>query len=295
MNYISSDILKKVYKPRPENSQKYDFGYVLAVGGSQLYSGSPALCAMAAMRAGADLNLVVAPERAANIIASFSPNLISYSLKGHDLGLKHLPTLFSLTEGAKKVSRGKAAVVIGGGLGRDEETQKTIRKYLPKISIPAVIDADAIWAVSKEKEILKNGNFVLTPHNYEFFVLSGTDVSKFNLQKKIEAVKNFAGEFKTTVLLKGNPDIISDGGEVFLNKTGCAEMAVGGTGDALAGICGCFLSQETDLVSAVCAAAYISGKAGELAKEKFGAGLLATDVIENIPKAANSGLSLLSD
>ena len=288
MSYINENILKKVYRPRSENSQKYDFGYVLAVGGSQLYSGSPALSAMAAMRAGADLNLVIAPERAANIIASFSPNLIAYSLEGHDLGLKHLPTLFSITEGAKKVSGGNAAVVVGGGLGRDDETQKTIRKYLPKISIPAVIDADAIWAVSKEKEILKNGNFILTPHNYEFFVLSGIDVSEFDLEDKKEAVRNFAKEFNIVVLLKGSPDIISDGDEVFLNKTGCPEMTVGGTGDALSGICGCFLSQGIDLVLAASAAVYISGKAGELAKEEFGAGLLATDVIERIPKVVKS-------
>lgn len=288
MSYINEDILKKVYSPRPENSQKYDFGYLLVIGGSQLYSGSPALSAMAAMRAGVDLTLVVAPQRAANIIASFSPNLIAYSLEGHDLGLEHLPILFSIAESAKKVSSKKAAVVIGGGLGRDEETQKVIRKYLSKINIPAIIDADAIWAVSKEKEILKGKNFILTPHSYEFFVLSGINISDFNLEEKIEVVKKFAGKLKATILLKGNPDIISDGKEVFLNKTGCPEMTVGGTGDALSGVCGCFLSQGIEPVSAASAAAYITGKAGELAKKEFGGGLLATDVIERIPKVIKS-------
>jgi len=148
-SYIYNSILKKVYQPRPQNAKKYDYGYLLIIGGSQLYTGSPALAAMAAMRAGVDLTLIVAPERAANIIASFSPNFISYPLKTHDLRREHLPTLFSLTESAKRVSNGKSAVIIGGGLGRDEDTQKMVNEYLTKIDVPAVIDADALYAVSR--------------------------------------------------------------------------------------------------------------------------------------------------
>lgn len=288
--YIDDSILKEVYQLRPKETHKYDYGDLLVIGGSQLYSGAPALAAMAALRAGVDLNLVIAPKRAADIIASFSPNLITYPIEAHDLNFKHLTELISLTESIEKSSNGKIAAAIGGGVGRDEETQKLVNEYLAKIDIPAIIDADALYAVSRRYEpvpsedIFKNKKFILTPNVFEFFILSGIEVVKLSLEEKIEVVKEFACKEKVIVLLKGDIDIISDGKEVFLNKTGCPEMSVGGTGDTLAGICGCFLSQKIDPFLAASAAAYLNGKAGELAKKDLGAGLLATDIIEYIPK-----------
>ncbi len=283
MKYISKNILNKVYKKRPPESHKYDFGYLLVIGGSKLYSGSPALCAMSAFRAGVDLTLVIAPERAANIIASFSPNLITYSLDGSDLAREHLPEIFSLAESAKRVANGKVAFAIGGGAGRDEETEKAIIDYISKINIPGVIDADGIWAVAKKKEILKGKNFILTPHSYEFYVLTGINLSQKSISEKIDIVKKTAKNLGTTILLKGNPDIISDGKEVFLNKTGCPEMTVGGTGDVLTGICGTFLAQGFSPLISACASAFINGRAGELAKKKFGSGLTAEDLLGEIP------------
>ena len=283
MEYIEGDILKKIYKKRPLESCKYNFGYLLIIGGSKFYSGSPALSALSALRAGVDLTLIIAPKRAADIIASFSPDLITYSLKGGDLGQRHLADLLSLTESAKKVSNRNTACVIGGGAGRDEETAVSIVEYLSKIDNPAVIDADAIWAISKNKEILKRKNFVLAPHLYEFYVLSGQDVSGLETDNKANIVEKTAKELQTAILLKGAPDIISNGKETFLNKTGCPEMTVGGTGDTLAGICGCFLSQGVEPILAASASAYINGLAGELARERLGPALLATDLIEEIP------------
>ncbi len=285
MQYIKKDILTKVYKRRPKDSHKYGFGNLLIIGGSQLYSGSPALAACAAMRAGIDLTMVIAPERAANIIASFSPNLISYPLKGHDITKKHLPEIFSLTERAKKVSRGKTACVIGGGLGRDEETKETMIEYLSTLDVPAVIDADAIWAVSLKKKILNRKNFILTPHQHEFYELSGINVMNMKLKEKAKTVKEIAADLKTTILLKGEVDIISNGKKIFFNKTGCPEMTVGGTGDTLAGICGCFLAQGLDPIVSASAASYINGIAGEKAKKEVGVSMLATDLIKKISEA----------
>lgn len=284
MKNINGSILKKIYASRVKNSHKYDFGYVLIIGGSQLYTGSPALAAIAAMRAGADLTLALAPERASNIIASFSPDLISYPLKGETLNYRHLEKLNSVTDFAKDVSAGKISIVIGGGLGRKEETQEVIRNYLSRLDVPAVIDADALWAISSSRDILRGKKFILTPHGYEFSVISGENISTSPLKDKIKTVKEFAREFETVILLKGNTDIISDGKETFLNRTGCPEMTVGGTGDTLTGICGCYLAQKFDLVTAASAAAYLNGKAGELASRDLGVSLLATDVIEYIPR-----------
>lgn len=282
MEYIKKNILKEIYKPRSKESHKYNFGNLLIIGGSQLYSGSPALCAFAALRAGVDLTMVIAPQRSADIIASFSPNLISYSLEGHDLGKRHLPEIFSLAERAKRVAANKTACVIGGGAGRDEETKETIIEYLSGLDIPAVIDADAIWAISAKKDILKRKKFILTPHQHEFYDLSGINIVGMKQKEKAEVVKKIAGELETTILLKSSIDIISDGKKVFFNETGCPEMTVGGTGDTLAGICGCFLSQGFDSLLAASASAHINGLAGEKAKEKLGASMIATDLIKEI-------------
>jgi NAD(P)H-hydrate epimerase len=271
---VKANILKKIYKKRDPWVHKYDFGHLLVIGGSKHYSGSPALNALAALKAGVDLVTIAAPERAADIIASFAPDLIAYPLKGDFLNKNHLEELFRLTQN-------KTAVVIGGGLCREKEILEAVIEYLKNIKIPAVIDADAIHAVAIDKKILENKNFVLTPHSYEFFVLSGIKVSA-NLKERIEAVKKVASELKTTILLKGHVDVISDGKKIALNRTGCPVMSKGGMGDTLAGITGALLARNVNCFEAACAAAYINGMAGELAAKKFGESVIASDLIEEI-------------
>ncbi len=286
MEKITGEILKDIYQKREKGTyyRKYDFGFLIVIGGSDYYSGSPALSAMAAFRTGVDMVRILAPERAADIIASFSPDLATYPLEGKWLEKKHLATLITITESAKEVSRGNTAVVIGGGAGRTKETQETILEYLEKVSVPAVIDADAIHALGENPGIIKGKNFLITPHSYEFFVLTKREIFKLPHKEKIKIVKEEAERLETTILLKAKPDIISNGKEVALNETGSPYMSVGGTGDTLAGICGALLSRRIDPFIVGQAAAYISGKAGELAAEKMKEGLLATDVIKAIPE-----------
>ena len=279
---VTKDILKNIYKERPRDSKKYDFGLLIVIGGSDFYSGSPALSAMAAFKTGVDMVRIIAPKRAADIIASFSPNLAAYPLEGKWLERKHLATLISMTESAKAVSRGNMAVVIGGGIGRSEETKKAIFEYLKQVQVPVVIDADAIHALGKKSEIVSGKNFLITPHTYEFFILTGKEVYKLPEEEKIKLVYQEAARLQTTILLKGAIDIISDGKEVALNRTGTPYMTVGGTGDTLAGIAGALLARGLSPFEAVQAAAYINGLAGELAGKKLGESLTATDLIDEI-------------
>jgi len=280
---VTKDILKNIYKERPKDSKKYDFGLLIVIGGSDFYSGSPALSAMAAFKSGVDMVRIIAPKRAADIIASFSPNLAAYPLEGNWLERKHLATLISMTESAKAVSYGKTAVVIGGGMGRSQDTQDAILEYLEEVSVPVVIDADAINALRKKPEIISGKPFLITPHTYEFFVLTGKEVYKLSDEEKIKAVQEEAARLQTTILLKGAIDIISDGKEVALNKTGTPLMIVGGTGDTLAGVAGALVARGIDPFTAAQAAAFINGLAGELAGKKLGESMTATDLIEKIP------------
>ena len=280
---IGKDILRKIYKPRAKDSKKYDFGLLTVIGGSDLYSGSPAFAALAAFRAGADMVRIIAPKRAADIIASFSPNLAAYPLEGRWLEEKHLAVLLEMTESAADVSHGKSAVVIGGGLGRSPETQKTIVEYLKQGKAAAVIDADAIYAVGKNPEVISGKPYLITPHSYEFFILTGKKVAGRAEEEKIKVVKEEAGRLGTTILLKGATDIISDGKEVAINRIGSPYLTVGGTGDTLAGVAGALLARGISPFECGEAAVYINGLSGRRAAKKFAESLMATDLIEEIP------------
>ena len=271
--------LRKIYKKREKEVHKYNFGSLLVIGGSKIYSGSPTFNALAALRSGVDLVEIAAPERAANIIASFSPDLITHPLKGDFLKREHLKQIYKILEN-------KTGFVIGGGLGREKETFKAVQKFLSEAKLPGVIDADAIYAVAEKPEIVREKNFVLTPHAYEFFILSGERILE-DLERRKNKVIKVARELKTTILLKGNIDIISDGNKIYLNKTGTPYMTKGGTGDTLAGICGALLARKVNCFESACCAAYINGRAGELASKKFRESFLASDLLNEIPRVIN--------
>ena len=267
---ITGSIVNKVYKKRKDWSQKYDFGSLLIIGGSKMYHGAPALAALAALRTGVDLVTVVAPERAANAIASISPDIITYPLKGDRITRLHSRIL-------EKLLKNKTAVVIGNGMGKSNDTLDAIRHFLRKNKLPAVIDADAIHAVVKDKSVIKK-NDILTPHFHEFYILTGIKAA-INLDS---TVKNASRRINSTILLKGHVDTISDGTKVETNKTGDTFMTKGGTGDTLAGICGSLLAQGIPSFEAACAAAYINGKAGNLAARDNKQAMLATDLVNKI-------------
>ena len=94
---VTKSILKNIYKKRPDNARKYDYGLLLIIGGSEFYSGSPAFSALAAFKTGVDMVRIIAPKRAADIIASFAPDLAAYPLEGKRLTKDHLATLLSMT------------------------------------------------------------------------------------------------------------------------------------------------------------------------------------------------------
>lgn len=279
---VKKSILKKVFKKRKPDVHKYDFGHLLVIGGSKLYSGSPAFAGLAAYQTGVDVVTIAGPRRAADIVAGFAPDLITYPLEGEWLAKKHLEELLKLTEG-------KNAVIIGGGLGRNTKILNTIVEYLKRIEIPCVIDADAIYALAQKianlSSLLQEKRFIITPHLYEFFILSGKSIEKADLKKRIEIVRATARKLKTTILLKANIDIISDGKQVVLNKTGNPYMTVGGTGDTLAGICGSLLAQGIKPFTAAYAAAYINGRAGDIAAAELKESFTAFDLIDAIPEA----------
>jgi NAD(P)H-hydrate epimerase len=201
-----------------------------------------------------------------------------HPLKGEFIEKSHVDELLSLTER-------RSAILIGGGMTREDSTLEAITNFLEKLKIPAVIDDDAIYAVARNKTVLKE-NFIVLPHSYEFFVLSGKKVST-NLKDRASAVTDVAKKLKITICLKGHVDVISDGRRTLFNKTGTPFMTKAGFGNTLAGICAAILARGVDCFTSACASAYLNGKAGEIASKIFGEGLTPTDLIQFIPDAIN--------
>lgn len=282
MNKVTKDILKTLYPERPAEVKKYDYGLMIVIGGSEFYSGSPALISLAGFRAGVDMVRVIAPKRAADIIASFSPILAAYPLPSSHLVQSDLAALLSMTEAGKEVSHGHLSVVIGGGLGRTPETLETILEYLAAVQVPVVVDADAIHAVAKNPKVLEGKPFLITPNTFELTLLGGRDIRPLSQEERIDEVVALAGRLQTTLLAKVKTDIITNGKETLLNETGSPYMSGGGLGDTLAGIAGALAARGVPLLEVAAGAAYINGKAGEFAAKNMRESLVATDLIEAI-------------
>lgn len=253
---------------RSPDSHKGDSGRILVIGGGP-YTGAPALTAMAALRAGADIATVATPESASKIVASFSPNLIVRELPGDHLSPDHLNLL-------KNLIQDHSVVVMGMGLGRNPETIQALAQILPLCN-KTVIDADALQSGLPMKGIV-------TPHTGEFKRISKVDLPGPDYKGRIEPVKRYAKENGLVVLLKGRIDLITDGDVVRGNATGNPGMTVGGTGDVLAGVTAAFYARTSPFRAAV-AAAFINGRAGDLVYDEKDYGMVATDIVEKIPQA----------
>ncbi len=276
-----------VVKPRPSEAHKGDFGKLLVVGGSEVFSGAPALVAMAALRAGADLTYIAAPEKTARAISSMSPALITVKLVGKHLNSRNMPII-------KQYLETSTAVVIGPGLGLHRETKESVNKMIKLVEeekTPLLLDADGLKAFAEFQREL-DLSLVLTPHAGEYEVLTGRRLPG-NLNQRAEAIQKTARKLGATVLLKGPVDVISDGKRVKFNFTGNPGMTVGGTGDVLSGIVGAFLARGAEPFEAAVASAFINGAAGDFVRSEKGSHMLPTDLLEWVPYVMDNPMAHL--
>jgi yjeF C-terminal region, hydroxyethylthiazole kinase-related/yjeF N-terminal region len=268
---------KIIFKKRNPYSRKGDNGVVLIIGGSKIYHGAPTFSALAASRSGIDLVYLAVPEKIANTIRSIAPELIVIPYEEEKLTKN---SVYSF----KKFIEKSDVIAIGPGLGQDiEEGVEEVFKITKELNKYMVVDADALKTEIAKKP---NGiNAIYTPHAGEFKILTGKDLPFYDkIEERSNIVKEESKKLGVTILLKGHIDIISDGNKVKLNRTGTQAMTVGGTGDVLTGLCAALLAKSKRLFESAVAAAYINGKAGEMATEDFGNQIVATDLIKYIPK-----------
>ncbi len=261
---------------REIDSHKGQNGSVLIVGGNRNYSGAPALAALSSLRSGVDLSIVACPNSVASPIRSYSPDLIVNSLSDNYITFDDTSRILELSEDAD-------VMVLGCGIGREEETGLALIEMIEKIQMPIVIDADALKILDLDLISKYNGEVILTPHKAEFKTFFGIDVPE-KIGQKIDVVSEASSECKSTILLKGVVDIISNGKSVKLNSTGNPGMTVGGTGDILAGLVGGLLAQGHNAYESAYLGSFINGTAGDIARIDYGYNFLASDILKYIPR-----------
>ncbi|RLG52258.1 MAG: bifunctional ADP-dependent NAD(P)H-hydrate dehydratase/NAD(P)H-hydrate epimerase [Thermoproteota archaeon] len=270
--------VKVVIKKRDPWSHKGDFGRILIVGGSSRYSGAPALAGLAALRSGADLVMIMGPEKAIMPIKSTSPDLIAIPLSSEEELVKEdVPMILD------EANRSDV-VLMGPGLGRSPETKEALSALLETLKErrkKVVLDADALKLIKPE---MGWPELIITPHSSEFSKIFGKKPSLI-VEDRIKLALWGSGQLKGTVLLKGHVDIIASLGNRFkINVTGNPGMTVGGTGDVLSGVVSSLYAIHKDPIRASSAAAYIVGRAGDLAYKDIGYSLIASDLLKYIPK-----------
>ena len=282
---MTDDALARSLLPRrARGAHKGDAGRVLVIAGSPGLTGAAALCSEAALRAGAGLVTLALPLSLNDLMEVKLTEVMTCPLPEtgqRTLALAALPAL-------EEMAAACDAVALGPGLSRQSETQQFVRRLVPRIGKPAVIDADGLNALAEDASPLESDHapLLLTPHPGElarFFKIGGAEIQTDRLGRAQAA----ADRFHSTVLLKGACSVIIAPGErVHINPTGNPGMATGGTGDVLTGVAAALLAQGLSPFDCARLAAYLHGLAGDLAAEQMGElGMIAGDVLRWLPHA----------
>lgn len=256
---------------------KGDFGKILLLCGSRGFTGAAYFAAMGALRCGAGLVYLGVPK----------------SIYGIEAGKLNEPVVFPLPEKDGKLSQAALedvlprlpqmdAVVLGCGLGRSEETTAVIQAVLQQAPCPVVLDADGINGLAGHMDIVRRRAWptILTPHDGEFLRMGG----QLGPNRMASAAET-ARDLGCIVLLKGHRTCITDGIRGYRNLTGNPGMAVGSSGDVLAGMIGGLLGQKLPPLEAAACAAWLHGAAGDLCAQELGQyAMLPSDMLQALPR-----------
>jgi ADP-dependent NAD(P)H-hydrate dehydratase / NAD(P)H-hydrate epimerase len=264
-------------------STKFTSGQVVIVGGSRGLTGAVCMAAEAAIRAGAGYATVAVPADLEQIFEVKLTEVMSRACPSEDGALGP-----GSAEVALEACERAAAVALGPGLGRRDESLALARELALRIEAPLVLDADGLNAHAGELESLRGrpAPAVLTPHAGELGRLlerSSEEVGAHRLASAREAAR----ESGAVVLLKGDDTIVTDGERVAVNGLSAPALATAGTGDTLTGTIAAMLARGLEPFAAACAGALAGARAGRFAADRLGAAesVVATDVIAQLPSA----------
>ena len=256
---------------------KGTFGKVLLLCGSRGYTGAAWFAAMGALRSGAGLVFLGVPDCIYEIEAVKLNEPVIFPLADNDgkMDIKAIPDVL------KRISQ-MDAVLVGPGIGQAPSTFAVTKAVLENAECPVVVDADGINVLSEHKDILRGRRYptILTPHDGEFLRFGGCIGDD-----RMESAARYAREWNSIVLLKGHETCITDGTYGYRNKSGNPGMAVGGSGDVLAGMIVSLLGQGIAPLEAAACSAWLHGAAGDLCAQQIGQyGMLPTDMLHVLPR-----------
>ena len=256
---------------------KGTFGKILLLCGSRGFTGAAYLAAMGALRSGVGLTFLGVPESiyAIEAVKLNEPVVFPLPDNGGKMGIEAIPKIL------ERLPQMDAAL-IGCGMGQDDSTLAVTQAVLENAKCPVVVDADGINVLSAHKDVLRGRLYptILTPHDGEFLRFGGIIG-----EDRMSSAAYFAREWNSIVLLKGHETCITDGRTGYVNHTGNPGMAVGGSGDVLAGIIVSLLGQGVAPLEAAACGAWLHGAAGDICAEEIGQyGMLPTDMLKVLPR-----------
>jgi NAD(P)H-hydrate epimerase len=275
------DSVLELLPGREAGSTKFTSGQVVVVGGSRGLTGAVCLAAGAAIRAGAGYATVAVPG---DLEPIFEVKLTEAMSRGFDGAEGRLAAADceAIAEACERAS----AVVLGPGLGRDEDSLELARRLAPRVEAPLLIDADGLNAHAGRLEDLRAREepTVLTPHEGELGRLLERDSGDVAAHR-LAAAREAAERSEAIVVLKGDDTLVVSGKRVAVARGGAGALATAGTGDVLSGTVGALLARGTDAFVATCAGVHAHQRAGRLAAERIGlpASVVAGDVVDALP------------
>ena len=271
------------FPKRKIDSHKGSYGQIFIIAGSPGFTGAAALAGLSALYSGSGLVTVGIPKSLNRIMAIKLTEVMTKPLPETNSGTISMRAYADIKEWAMKLD----AMAIGPGISRQKETLSFARKIIQNIDIPLVVDADGLFALKNNTQILKKRKAftVITPHMGEMSYLTGISIQRIR-QDKISVALKFSKKYNTVVVLKGPATVIAfPDGDVWINQTGNPGMAKGGSGDVLTGILVSLIGQGIELRSALKTAVYIHGIAGDMARnEKGEISMTPSDLIAKLPR-----------
>ena len=274
---LNHETVLSILPDRDPWGHKGSFGKVLLLCGSKGYTGAAYLAAMGALRSGAGLVFLGVPESIYAIEAIKLNEPVVFPLPDRDGMLSEAAIPFIL-ERLPQMD----AILIGCGLSQSEDTAAVVRAVLENARCPVIVDADGITLLKEHKDILRGRTYptILTPHDGEFLRVGG-DLD----EDRMVSCSYFAERWNCILLLKGHRSCVSDGRIHYRNTTGNPGMAVGGSGDVLAGIITGLLGQGIAPLEAAACGAWLHGAAGDICAQEIGQyGMLPTDMLNTLPR-----------
>lgn len=268
---------------RKTDSHKGSFGHLLCICGSRTMAGAPVLTASAALRSGAGLVTLAFPEGIYNTVSLKLTEALLMPLAENDKGTLSSLCLKELIGSLSKFD----AVVIGPGLGVNEDTEAVVRAVIENSEVPVIADADALNIISKDCSVLENAkcDVIVTPHIGEMARLTGMEKEAV-LSDKVNIAQSFSRKYNTYVALKCANTVVTfpDGKRAYINNTGNTGLSKGGSGDVLAGLIGGFAVQDFILGDALTSAVFLHGYTADVVSHRTSeTGMLPSDVVNELP------------